>query len=94
MDEMPWNIWTDPKLPENLPTYDNIARRLKQAREALGLDMERFYGPAGISKRSALAYEKGKLPKKSLRSLDRVCAVNHVPFHWIWSPGNAILSAQ
>jgi predicted transcriptional regulator len=87
-DKLPWEVDSDPDLPENQPTNANISRRLKEAREALGVVIGQFYEPLGISRETALAYESGKIPWEKIWTLGHIARAYSIPIDWIIHPGN------
>jgi hypothetical protein len=59
-DKMPWHFG-DGLFVDRRPFGEIIGGRLKEAREALGMDVATFYAPAGMTDKTAKKWEAGKI---------------------------------
>jgi hypothetical protein len=85
--KMPWQSGIETK-PDTPPYVGDIGLRLKQAREALELDVEAFYKPAGISIDTGLRFEMGAVvPRTSILPLRAICIAHGIPLSWLLFDG-------
>jgi len=86
-DKMPLNFRfarhsLDDRTPEQI-----VGHRLKQAREALGMDIETFYAPASMTKKTALKWEAGTIASHFIafgeRRFKALAEAHGIPEWWL-----------
>jgi hypothetical protein len=67
-------------------TYEQTAgERLNKARLALGMDIETFYAPAGMTMKTAIKWEEGGIPRLRVgeRRLKAIAEAHGIPLEWL-----------
>jgi hypothetical protein len=88
-DKMPWHF----KMPWHYSGLKDVSpskiagARLKEARRVLGLDVEAFYAPAGMLKKTALKWEAGDIASRFIsfgdRRFEALSEAHSIPLWWL-----------
>ncbi|MGA7325776.1 MAG: helix-turn-helix transcriptional regulator [Rhodomicrobium sp.] len=84
---MPWNFRENWNSAKDFPLSEAVGKRLKKAREALALDIETFYAPSGMTRKTALKWETGDIPSRFMtfgeRRFEALSEAYGIPVEWL-----------